>query len=420
MKPVYTIVYIRLYFAIIIIDTMEPISQQELQQIMAQTKGTVNKIHFNNAGASFLPDVVVETMINYLTEEAIIGGYEAEAKYSAELDNVYVLVAKMINAEKEEIALVENASTAWGLVFNGIDFKKGDEIITSEMEYSTNLIGFLSVKKYYGAEIKVIPNDAHNNFSLSALEKAISPKTKLIAVTHIASAAGNMLPIVEIGKIANKHNILYLVDACQSAGQFPLDVKAVGCDMLSVTGRKYLRAPRGTGFLFVKKGAQDKIKPLLMDGHSTEWIKPDNYKLRSDARRFELYEKNRALTLGLGKAIEYALNIGLDRIWQRVQLLANLTRKQLNTIDGVTVHDTGNELCGIVTFSVQGIDSALVKNKLEEKQINTSVGRAITTPLYMDKNHLETVVRASVHYYNTEEETQILCDALSTIIKQAV
>ncbi|HTD98799.1 MAG TPA: aminotransferase class V-fold PLP-dependent enzyme [Mucilaginibacter sp.] len=392
------------------------LSDQEVQQLRADTKGTAQKIHFNNAGASLPPDVVVETVINYLNEEAICGGYETEYKYREELENTYALVAKLINADKNEVAIVENASTAWGLAFNGIAFKKGDVIITSEMEYVTNVIGLVNAKKTWGIEIKVIPNDEYGNFSLQALEDAISPQTRLIAITHIPSTAGGMIPIVEIGKIARKYGILYLVDACQSAGQIPVDVKEIGCDMLAVTGRKYLRAPRGTGFLYIRKEIQDQLKLILMDGFSAPSVSLDDYQLRDDARRFELYEKSRALTLGLGKAIDYALNIGVDRVWQRVQHLADQMRRQLENMDGITVHDIGDQKCGIVTFSVSGIGSVSVKNQLAERHINVSVGKAISTLIYMDKNHLSSIVRASVHYYNTGEEIRIMCDALASII----
>jgi cysteine desulfurase/selenocysteine lyase len=391
------------------------LSQQEIQQLRAETKGTTQKLHFNNAGASLPPDVVVDTVINYLSEEATQGGYETEAKYSAELENVYALIARLINAHKDEIAIVENASTAWGLAFNGIDFKPGDVIITSEMEYVTNLIGFLHAKQQHGIEIKVIPNDEQGNFSLIALEEAISPQVKLIAITHIPSTAGGMIPIIEIGKIARKHNILYLVDACQSAGQIPVDVQEIGCDMLSVTGRKYLRAPRGTGFLYVRKEIQHLLKPIFMDSHTADLVNQQEFKIQDNGKRFELYEKSRALTLGLGKAVEYALNIGVDKIWLRIQYLASLLREQLSNINGVTVHDFGAQQCGIVTFSVDGIDSNLVKTKLLEKNINVSVGKAVSTLIYMDKNHLTSIVRASVHYYNTEEEIGVLCEEVKAI-----
>ncbi|WP_158798640.1 aminotransferase class V-fold PLP-dependent enzyme [Pedobacter sp. L105] len=392
------------------------ITEQELSKFREDTSGTLAKIHFNNAGSSLNPSVVVDTVVNYLREEAVIGGYEAEFKYKQQIEYTYELIARLINAERDEIAIVENASTAWGLAFNGIKFDEGDVIITSEMEYVTNLIGFIHLKKTKGIKVQVIPNDEQGNFQLKALEAAITPNTKLIAITHIASAAGTVLPIVEIGKIARKYGVLYLVDACQTVGQVPIDVKEIGCDILSVTGRKYLRAPRGTGFLFVKKSIQDQLEVLLIDGHTAELISEDDYRVRADCRRFELYEKSRALTLGLGKAVEYALAIGVDRIWERIQSLAGAMRTQLKEIEGVTIHDNGTLQCGIVTFSVNNIESQVVKAKLSEKNINVSVGLAKSTFIYMNKNELVDVIRASVHYYNTDNEINILCRELTAII----
>lgn len=393
-----------------------PITAQEIQQLRAATKGTNYKLHFNNAGASLPPDIVVETVVGYLQEEALQGGYETELNNKQRLEAVYTLIAQLVNAQKDEIAIVENASTAWWIAFSGVGFKKGDEVITCEYEYVTNLIGLLHAQKTYGITVKLVPNDDNGNFSLAALQAAITPRTKLVAVTHIGSGTGGVLPVASIGKIARAHNILYLLDACQSIGQVPVDVQEIGCDLLAVTGRKYLRAPRGTGFLYVRKEVQDALKPAFMDGFSAPNVSVDSYTTRGDARRFELYEKNRALVLGLGKAVEYALHIGVDRIWQRIQFLACGLRKQLQTIDGVTVHDTGSEQCGIVTFLVQGIESEAIKNELAEKNINVSVGLAKSTLFYASKNHLGNVVRASVHYYNTEEEIRIFCNTLVGVI----
>jgi cysteine desulfurase/selenocysteine lyase len=392
-------------------------SEREIQKFRSETRGTSECTHFNNAGASLPPDEVVETVIHYLSEEATQGGYEMEYIYREQLENVYQLIARLIHAEKDEVAIVENASMAWGLAFNGIKFKKGDEIITSEMEYVTNLLGFLNAEQTHGIHIKVIPNDEQGNFSLQALEEAITAHTKLIAITHIASTAGAVVPVIEIGKIARKHNILYLVDACQTVGQIPVNVKEIGCDILSATGRKFLRAPRGTGFLYVRKEIQDTLKVLFMDGHTARLINENAFEIRNDARRFELFEKNRAITMGLGKAIEYALDIGVGRIWQRIQFLAAEMRRQLGEIDGITVHDTGEQKCGIVTFSVRGVGSSHVKSGLAEKKIHVSVGLAKSTLIYMNRNSLSTVVRASIHYYNTEEEINRMSEALESIVK---
>ncbi|MDB5119165.1 MAG: aminotransferase class V-fold PLP-dependent enzyme [Sphingobacteriales bacterium] len=394
------------------------LTELEIQKLRAETKGTKEVIHFNNAGSSLPPDVVVDSVVAYLQEEAVKGGYETEAKYQSVLNNTYTLIAKLINAEPDEIAIVENASTAWWIAFNGIDFKPGDEIIASEYEYVTNYIGLLTAQNRYGVIVKVIYNDEQGDYPIDKLEKAITTQTKLILATHIPSTAAGILPVAEIGKIARKNNILYLVDACQSVGQIPVDVKEIDCDMLAVTGRKYLRAPRGTGFLFVKKSIQNQLNTSLMDGFSASSVNINEYKLRDDARRFELYEKSRALTIGLGKAVEYALAVGIDRISQRIIYLADLMRNQLRNVNGLTVHDVGEKLCGIITFSVNSLDCIVVKNKLAIRNINISVGQAKSTMYYMEKNKLTTILRASVHYYNTEVEITLFCDAMKQILTE--
>jgi selenocysteine lyase/cysteine desulfurase len=392
---------------------MEP---NEIERLRAETDGSNDCVHFNNAGSSLPPRVVVDTMVHYLSEEARCGGYEMEARYAIPLENVYSLISRLLHARPNEIAVVENASMAWHLAFNGIDFREGDEVIISEMEYVTNFIGLLDCQQRRGIRVRVIPNDTRGNFDLDALESAVTPRTKLIAITHIASTAGNILPIGEIGRVARRNGILYLVDACQSVGQLPLDVEAIGCDMLSVTGRKYLRAPRGTGFLYVRKSVQDRLRPLLFDGHSITCVGEHSFQFRDDARRFELYEKNRALVLGLGAAVDYALALGLDRIAGRVQQMARLLREKLASIRGVTVHDQGSHLSGIVTFSVQGMDATAVKKSLEEKKINVSVAKAHSTFTYMNRHGLGSIVRASLHYYNTEAEIDQLCGCICQVL----
>jgi cysteine desulfurase / selenocysteine lyase len=384
----------------------------EIQAFRTETKGAVERIHLNNAGASLPPDIVVNTMVDFLHEEALHGGYETEAKYRTRLDHTHTLIAQLIHADPDEIALVENASAAWDIAFNGLNFQQGDEVIISEMEYVSNVLGLLNAQKLYGIDIKIISNDAEGNFPINELEAAITNRTKLIAITHVPSTAGNVLPVAAIGEVARKHNIVYLLDACQSVGQMPVDVQAIGCDMLAVTGRKYLRGPRGSGFLYVRRQILDKLKLFFFDGRTVVDVDQQGFEVRKDARRFEWYEKNPAVVLGLQKAVEYVLNIGVDRIWQRIQHLSSLFRQRLRELDGITVHDQGDELCGIVTFSMSGVTAATIKSKLAAKNINVHIGFAKSTLYYMNRKKLDGIVRASVHYYNTEEEIELVCRQL--------
>jgi selenocysteine lyase/cysteine desulfurase len=284
------------------------------------------------------------------------------------------------------------------------------------MEYASNVLGLVSAQ-LRGVKVIVINNDAQGNFPLHELEAAITSQTKLIVVTHVPSTAGNVLPAAAIGEIARKHHITYLLDAAQSIGQIPLDVKAIGCDIMVTTGRKFLRGPRGTAFLYVKKDIQDKLQLSQMDGRTVTEMSQQDYTVRNDAKRFEWHEKNHAVVLGFQKAIAYALDIGVDKIWQRTQYIAAYTRDALRNIAGVTVHDQGDELCGIVTFSVDGNTAAQVRTALAAHNINVTIGFAKSTLYYMNRKQLESVVRASVHYYNTEEEIDKLCEVISSLLK---
>jgi selenocysteine lyase/cysteine desulfurase len=264
--------------------------------------------------------------------------------------------------------------------------------------------------------VEVIPNDPYGQISLEALRKAIDDRVKLIAITHIPTNGGLVNPVVEVGKVAREHGILYLVDACQSAGQVPIDVNHIGCDMLSATGRKYLRGPRGTGFLYVRNSILEQLEPPMLDLHAAEWVAKDRYEIRPDARRFENWETNYAGKIGLGAAIDYALQWEVDTTWRRIKTLAYKLRTQLSPLPGVIVRDRGVTQCGIVTFSVEDKNPDEIVHTLSKQNINVSVTRRSSTLLDMDARGLESLVRASVHYYNSEEEVERFCRTVEALL----
>jgi selenocysteine lyase/cysteine desulfurase len=283
-------------------------------------------------------------------------------------------------------------------------------------EYASNYIAYLQVARRTGAVVEVIPDDEHGQLSVDALRAAVDDRVKLIAVTHVPTNGGLVNPAAEIGKVAREAGVLYLLDACQSVGQLPIDVDAIGCDMLSATGRKFLRGPRATGFLYVRTSVLDRLEPPLLDMHAATWVEHDRYELRPDARRFENWETNYAGKIGLGVAIDYALTWGIGAIWERIQALAATLREGLRAIARVTVRDRGAVQCGIVTFTVDGCHPAAIQAGLAAQHINVTYSPATSTLLDMRARRLESVVRASVHYYNTEEEVDRFCTALRAVI----
>ena len=374
--------------------------------------------HLDNAGAALMPRCVLETQIDHLRLEAAVGGYEAERLRSEQLEAVYDSVARLINCQRDEVAIVENATVGWMMAFYAIPFKPGDRILTAEAEYASNYLAYLQIARDRGVVVETIASTDDGEVCVDSLKKMIDERVKLISITHVPTNGGLVNPVEEIGSIARAHGILYLVDACQSAGQIPLDVGAIQCDLLSATGRKWLRGPRGVGFLYVSNRVLDSLHPPMIDLFSASWVDVDHYELRQDARRFENWESNYAAKLGIGSAIDYALNIGLDNIETEVNRLADMCRAKLGDIPSVSLHDIGKRKCGIVTFSVAGIEAAEIETRLRENRIHVSVSSPFSTLIDATRRQLPDLVRASVHYYNQETEIDALASCIKAISEQ--
>jgi cysteine desulfurase / selenocysteine lyase len=392
------------------------VSEIDVSRARRDTPGCEEVVHFNNAGASLMPEPVLEAVVDHLRLEARIGGYEAAARAREKIEHVYDAAAGLIGCRRDEIAVIENATRAWDMAFYSIPLGPGDRILTAMAEYASNYIAFLQVSRKTGAEVEVVPNDEHGQISVEALRAMVDERVRLIAVTHVPTNGGLVNPAAAVGEVAREAGVLYLLDACQSVGQIPIDVGEIGCDMLSATGRKYLRGPRGTGFLYVKSDVLEDLEPPFLDLHAAEWTARDRFEIRPDARRFENWETNYAGKVGLGVAVDYALGWGLPAIWSRVSALAEDLRARLEELPRVTVRDLGAERCGIVTFSVDGESPEAVSRALSERRVNTSVSVPNSTLLDMEARDLDGLVRASVHYFNTEEEIQGFCEVLGALV----
>lgn len=395
---------------------MKPVSQVRLPinlaQARAETPGCARVVHFNNAGSALPPAPVLDAVVAHLRREAEIGGYEAATEAEAAIEGVYDSLATMLGCHRDEIALVENATRGWDMAFYAMPFGPGDRILTGKGEYASNAIAFLQVAGRSGAKVEVVPDDESGQIDVAALGSMIDERVKLIALTHVPTNSGLVNPAAAVGAVARRAHVPFLLDACQSAGQMPLEVETLGCDMLSATGRKYLRGPRGTGFLYVRRQWIERLEPPFLDLHAAKWVATDRYEIRRDARRFENWESYVAGRIGLGVGIDYALGWGFAAIRDRVTGLAESLRRRLREIPGVSVLDKGVERCGIVTFVKSDEDALALHKRLRALGINTSVSPQEYTRFDMEERKLTALLRASVHYYNSDEEIDRFCAAV--------
>ena len=384
----------------------------DIEALRRDTPGCVDRTHLNNAGAGLMSRQTLVAVTSHLELEARIGGYEAAAAATEKIEYTYDALARLVGADRDEIAVVENATRAWDMVYYALPFQRGDRILTARAEYASNAIAFLQTARKHGVSVETVPNDESGQLSVDALREMIDERVRLIAVTHVPTQGGLVNPAADIGRVAREFGITYLLDACQSVGQMPIDVAEIGCDLLTATGRKYLRGPRGTGFLYCSRSMLDRLEPPFLDLHAATWTGPDTYEVRADARRFENWETYYAGKIGLGVAAAAAVELGLDAIEQRVTELAESLRRRLRSLPGVLVHDQGRRRCGIVTFTIEGHDPHRIADQLQAQRINVSVSIADYARWDLEPRGLDSVVRASVHYYNTNDELDQMCNAL--------
>lgn len=391
----------------------------QIARIRAETPGTGTGVHLLACGSALMPRPVVDAIVDHTNLEAELGGYEAHAARKTELDAVYDKIATHIGADRDEIALVENATVAWCHAFYALPLKPGARILTCEAEYASNYIAFLQRARRDDLRIEVIPSDGTGALDVAALERAMGPDVGLIAITWVPTSGGLVNPAAEVGRIARAHGVPYLLDACQAVGQIRVDVEELGCDFLSATGRKFLRGPRGTGFLYVRRPWIERLEPIVLDLHSATWVAGDAFEMRADARRFENWENAYALHAGLGAALDYADAIGIDAIEARVADLADFCRDRIADQPGLTVRDLGTRRCGIVSVETAGRDAGALCDALHDRGFVVGTSSRSSTRIDFERRDLPTLIRIAPHYYNTEDEISACVETLGGLVRSS-
>lgn len=390
----------------------------EIERLRLETPGCSKRIHLNNAGAALMPQPVIDAIKDQLDLEASIGGYEAAAERESEIKAAYDAVASLIGANTRNVAFTENATISYIQALSSVRFESSDVILTTRNDYVSNQIQFLSLQTRLGVKVIRAPDLAEGGVDVAAMSDLIDvERPKLVCVTHVPTSSGLIQDVTAVGALCRAAEITYLVDGCQSLGQMPIDVKKIGCDFFSATSRKFLRGPRGAGFLYVSdRVLESDLEPLFIDMRGADWVEGERYERRVDARRFESWEFAWSLVLGTGAAARYAMSVGLDQIETRVSDLTSMLRDTLEGLDGVRVLDRGSDLCAIVTVWVDGWEPIQLVQELRKRKINTSAQVRFDAVLHYDESGATGALRISPHYYNTEEEIETVVEAVTELV----
>lgn len=377
----------------------------------SRTPGTAHGTHLNAAGASLRTVEVIDAMRAYHDRENTIGGYEAALEAAPQLQQTRDNVAALIGAEPRQIGLVDSATRAWATAFYSLDLREGDVVLVDRATYVSGALMLLRAVDRIGITVEVIGDDGHGQVDVEALDHTLTQhgdRAKLVAATHVPTYSGLINPVADVGAVTRRHGVPYLLDACQSVGMLAVDADEIGCDYLSVTGRKFLRAPRGTGFLYARD--PQTLDPLILDGAGADWTGPDEWRPRPDASRVEGYEYDAAGRVGLGVAVRQALDLGLDEIEKQLCTTAATLRAMLAEVPGVTVLDRGERLGAIVSFVVDGHAAPELTARLRTEEavrlwFSTRGSGQWAMPV-------DASVRASVHAYTSDEDLARLVEVL--------
>jgi len=387
----------------------------DLERERALTPGCTGQVFLDSAGSSLPTSSTVDAVVAHLRREAEVGGYRAAAERREDLAAVRGSVARLVGGAAEEIALVDSATRAWNLFVTALRWRPGDRILICGNEYASNAIALLQRARYDGCSVETVPSGPDGTPDLDAYAALLDDRVRLVSLVHVPTNSGAVAPVRAMASLAREAGALTLLDACQSVGQLRIDVADLGVDALSATGRKWLRAPRGTGFLWLRGSLVHELEPAAADMHGGDWTGPEEYRLRPDASRFELFESDVAATLGLGTAVDHLLELGSEEVEAAVRARAAVLRGELAEVGGIALHDPGEDLSGIVSFTLAGTDPHALAARLAATGVTVSVSERGSTRLDMTERGLDAVVRASPHYFVSPDDLARTVTALEAV-----
>jgi selenocysteine lyase/cysteine desulfurase len=381
--------------------------------LRARTPGTGGAHHLNAAGAAIPTEQTVARIVEHLELEARIGGYEAAAQARPLLDAVYDSAAAMLGADPEEIALAESATVAWRRALAALRLRAGDRVVLSHSTYVSCALHLLALERERGILLEVLPCGDDGAVDLGALAGALQRPAKLLVLSHVPTTSGLVEPVERAGALARDAGVTFALDATQSVGQLPVDVRTIGCDIAFTTGRKFLRGPRGTGILYVRAGLG--LEPYAPDVRGADWVGDREWRTSTDARRFETWEAAHALRLGLGNALDEALALGPTAIAAHLVPMAAGLRAALANVPGVAIADPPRSPSAIVTFNVKGTSAGTVAARLGDRRVHVVAVPAGHGRWDLGARGLDEIVRASPHVHNDRSDLEALIDGVASL-----
>lgn len=381
-------------------------------------------IYLDNAATTPTPEPVIDAMLEYFHEyNANIGrGLHRSAKRASEtFESSREVIGKTIQAKPEEIAFTKNTTEALNLLARGLDLKRGDKVIATVLEHHSNLIPWQRLEKELGIELQIIKDNSDYIIDPSTIENAVDENTQLITMPWVSNVFGTRQPVEEVGKIADENDILFSVDAAQAVGHVPVDVDDIGCDFLAAPGHKGLLGPQGTGFLYISEKHLDEVSPMLYGGGIVESAREHSCQLVEPPQIFDAGTPNIPGIIGLGRAAEYVLDIGLERIEKRERKLIRKMH-EISDLNDVEIYGpkSPEKIAGVLSFNVDDMNPHELSSILDEvADIATRSGHHCAD-LAMGYFGLDATLRASVHYYNSVGEIEKFIETLNDIVKELV
>lgn len=394
----------------------------DIKRLRADTP--CRNVYWNHASTSVPPRPVIEAVNEYYRMVMRYGSTSAKAETLAieRYERCKINIARLINADADEIILMPNGSQGLGMVAAGLPLTSKSNVAVDSLGFISNAAPFLRLKALYGLDVRFIGGTPEGYTDIEALSRAVDDDTVMVSVTHAPNSLGLLQPLAEIGEIAKKHGALYMVDAANTVGIAPVNVKEIRCDFLSASGRKYLRGPGGSGFLYGRREAVTKIKPCFAawNGGVWDWRPQDwdwsknTYTPYSDINRFAYGERDYPAVFGLARALEYLEEIGgRAEVQKRTEELLRLLLDGLSGIPDITVYgpNSAENRAGVVSFNIKGVPFQMVAKYLNENNVGV-MGHSFFCPGVCQTFGIGGATRLSLHCWNTEEEVGYVLELL--------